>query len=72
MDLKHQQEFSEGVPTALRLPIALVALALIVGLPIYESFGEIAVITRALTGLGGGASRAESAPPEPGGKSVEA
>ena len=45
---------------------------IIIGLPIYESFGEIAVITRALTGLGGGASKDEIALSERGGKSVEA
>ena len=48
------------------------ASVIIVGLPIYESFGEIAVITRALTGLGGGASKDEIALSERGGKSVEA
>merc|ERR1719240_1350400 len=48
------------------------ASVIIIGLPIYESFGEIAVITRALTGLGGGASKDEIALSERGGKSVEA
>ena len=48
------------------------ASVVIIGLPIYESFGEIAVITRALTGLGGGASKDEIALSERGGKSVEA
>ena len=48
------------------------ASVVIVGLPIYESFGEIAVIARALTGLGGGASKDEIALSERGGKSVEA
>ena len=48
------------------------ASVIIVGLPIYESFGEITVIARALTGLGGGASKDEIALSERGGKSVEA
>merc|ERR1719155_285335 len=48
------------------------ASVVIIGLPIYESFGEIAVIARALTGLGGGASKDEIALSERGGKSVEA
>merc|ERR1719387_1668042 len=37
------------------------ASVVIIGLPIYESFGEITVIARALTGLGGGASKDEIA-----------
>ena len=48
------------------------ASVVIIGLPIYESYGEIAVIARALTGLGGGASKDEIALSERGGKSVEA